>query len=77
VKVAAFNLYGDSLESPTGNGAIILTAPDAPLLLDEYYNYRTATSLGLQWSEGAANGGANVFDYTVSYEQGIDSWTVL
>jgi hypothetical protein len=32
-KVSAINIYGSSLESPVGSGAVILTKPDAPLNL--------------------------------------------
>jgi len=63
VKVVAFNLYGDSPESLVGNGAVILTNPDAPLDLVEVYSERKATSLGLSWTEGEANGGSPVLDY--------------
>jgi hypothetical protein len=30
-KVIATNIYGDSTTSSTGNGAVILTSPDAPI----------------------------------------------
>jgi len=48
-KVIAFNVYGDSQESQVGNGAIILTYPDAPVNVQELYAGRSATTLGLQW----------------------------
>lgn len=34
-KVIAFNAYGDSLTSDAGNGAVIITYPDAPYDLTE------------------------------------------
>jgi hypothetical protein len=46
-KVTAINLYGNSIESLEGNGAIILTNPDAPLSVMEYYPARTATTIGI------------------------------
>ena len=67
-KVIAYNAYGDSAESLLGNGAVILTMPDAPTDLAEVYSERDATSLGLSWNEGSANGGASVIDYQVSYD---------
>jgi hypothetical protein len=70
-KFIAFNVYGDSLESDVGNGAVIMTYPDKPLLLQEVYAERTSTTLGLQWTEGAANGGSTVLDYTVNYAEGL------
>jgi hypothetical protein len=36
-KVIATNIYGDSLESEQGNGAIITTTPDQPTDLIENY----------------------------------------
>jgi hypothetical protein len=36
--------------SDSGNGAIILTNPDAPVSIIEDYSERSATSLGLSWS---------------------------
>jgi hypothetical protein len=38
VKIIAYNLYGDSFESQVGNGAIIMTIPDAPTDLVEVYS---------------------------------------
>lgn len=68
VYVIAYNIYGDSAPSPVGDGAIILVVPDAPLDLEEVYSNRGATSLGLNWQEGLANGGAPVLDYQVSID---------
>jgi len=56
------------LESEIGNGAVILTNPDAPINLAEVYSERTATSLGLTWEAGALDGGSSVKDYTVNYQ---------
>jgi len=49
----ATNSYGDSNVSQKGNGAKILTNPDAPVFLSENYQGRTATTLGLVWQEGS------------------------
>jgi hypothetical protein len=46
-KVIATNVYGDSVESVEGNGAIIITYPDAPMFLEEVLSYRSWTTLGL------------------------------
>jgi hypothetical protein len=48
-KVIATNIYGDSIESLEGNGAIITTTPDAPINLVEVYEQRTKSTLGLSW----------------------------
>ena len=62
--------------SPAGNGATILTVPDAPLSLAEVLSSKTATTIGLSWIAGTENGGAAVIDYTVSYST-TGTYTVL
>jgi hypothetical protein len=76
-KVSAYNLYGYSVESAVGNGAIILTYPDAPVSLAETISERTSSSITISWSEGAANGGTDVLDYRVTYDQSNDDYLVL
>lgn len=53
-----------------GNGAIILTTPDAPISVSEYLPSRTVNSIGIQFSSGVSNGGAAVLDYTITYTYG-------
>jgi hypothetical protein len=69
-KVVAINLYGESVASEPGNGAIILTFPDVPLNTAENYSLREAYQLAITWEEGAANGGTPVIDYRVKYQTG-------
>jgi hypothetical protein len=76
-KLYAYNIYGDSLVSTEGNGALILTNPDAPITLVEDYSQRTATALAISWSKGASNGGTTILDYTISYDQGTGTYVVL
>jgi hypothetical protein len=76
-KVIAYNLYGYSSESPEGNGAIILTNPDAPISLAETVNARTSTTITLTWSNGVADGGAAVEDYRISYDQATGDYITL
>lgn len=76
-KVTAYNLYGYSTQSPEGNGAIILTNPDAPVSLAETVASRTATSITFTWSLGAANGGTPVIDFRISYDQSIGTYVTL
>lgn len=64
-KIRATNIKGTSTESNAGNGAIILTEPDPPVSLQENTAFRTATTLQIQWTAGAADGGTNVLDYAV------------
>jgi hypothetical protein len=49
-KVIAINVYGKSAQSESGNGAVIITNPDAPLEFVENYSLRTATNLGFTWT---------------------------
>lgn len=63
VKVIATNIKGDSQESSLVSGATIITAPDAPINLVENTSQRTVTTLGLNWSPGASNGGATITEY--------------
>lgn len=37
-RVTAVNLYGPSVVSESGNGAIILTYPDSPISVNEDYS---------------------------------------
>lgn len=56
-KVVATNDYGTSIESYAGNGALLLTKPDAPINLAEDASLRTADSITITWEEGVHNGG--------------------
>lgn len=66
--VVAYNTYGFSQPSPTGNGAVILTSPDMPINVEEIVANRTPSSISIQWEAGASNGGTQVLDYRVSYD---------
>ena len=65
-KVFATNIYGNSLVSDEGNGAIITTTPDRPLNLVEDTVHRTKSTLGLTWSQAEFTGGTAIIDYRVS-----------
>ena len=54
--------------SPTGNGAIILTNPDAPVSLANVVATTDATKIAMTWASGATNGGTPVLDYQVSWD---------
>ena len=68
--VQAYNSYGYSGISPTGNGAIITTVPDAPINLQNVPSLTTATQIGFVWEDGAFDGGKQVLDYRIWYDQG-------
>ncbi len=76
-KVIAYNKYGPSEESPEGNGARILTIPDAPVSLTEDISKRSATSITFSWVAGPKNGGDPVIDYRVNTDDTTGIWRVL
>jgi len=70
-KVVATNGYGDSMMSNAGNGAVIITNPDAPVDLVETVEARTPDSITFSWTNGAANGGSLITSYRVSYDNAV------
>lgn len=77
VKVIATNIYGDSIESVEGNGAIITTTPNAPINLEEVYAQRTKSTLGLSWEADPFIGGAVIEDFRVNIAVVGEAFTVL
>jgi len=77
-KVKATNIVGDSSTSSEGNGAVILTNPDAPVTLANNAATTSATTIAMTWSAGSSNGGTPVIDYRVNYKLSTDgSFAVL
>ncbi len=68
VKVISVNIYGDSVLSTVGNGAVIQYVPDAPVSLLNDPTTTTDTIIKITWSDGASDGGSSVLDYTVMYD---------
>lgn len=68
--MTAQNAYGISSRSDVGNGAIILTNPSAPVSLIENQVPKSATTIGMTWQDGFSNGGIEIIDYRVSFDQG-------
>jgi len=66
--VSASNVYGTSAFSTPGNGAVILTVPDAPVGFEELKTNKSPTTIGLQWLDGTNDGGRPVLDYTVFWD---------
>jgi len=67
--VSATNIYGTSIDSSSGNGAVILTVPSPPILLSNVPILTNAVQIGLSWSEGEMNGGTEVLDYMIWSDQ--------
>jgi hypothetical protein len=68
-QLVAYNAYGDSVVSESGNGAVLQTVPDAPTSLQEVASQRGATQIGLQWTESTCPGGCLVLDYQVEVSE--------
>jgi hypothetical protein len=51
-KVIAVNYYGDSIESESGNGAIITSVPTPTINLVDNTEVTSAYIIGLTWDEG-------------------------
>ncbi len=67
-RVTAINAVGSSISSNDGNGAVILTVPDAPVSLANNAAATTATIIAMTWSPGASNGGTVIIDYRIYYD---------
>jgi hypothetical protein len=68
-KVIATNIKGDSLESAIGQGATVISKPDPPVSLIEDISLRTTSTLGIEWSDGASDGGSPILEYKISIEE--------
>jgi len=75
-KVSATNSYGTSTYSLAGNGAIIVTVPDAPVSVANNMAVTTVNKVGIVWESGYSNGGLELLDYRISWDQGTGSWEV-
>jgi hypothetical protein len=65
----AINYYGESAESDSGNGAVILLVPDAPINLFDNVSVTTAFIIGFTWEDGIKTGGMPVEDYRILWDQ--------
>ena len=75
--VAASNYYGDSERSEAYLAGLIQLVPDAPISLTNDDTVTDATQIKLTWSDGASNGGTNIIDYFVYYDQGTSTQVQL
>ena len=69
-KVIAYNIYGDSEESLSGNGAKVYLVPDPPNNLAKNPDFVSSKDrISIVWVDGDQNGGRAVIDYRVSIAQ--------
>ena len=66
--VVARNIIGPSASSAIGNGALLLTYPDAPINLANNPAITSGSQIGLTWSQGASNGGVPILSYDIIYD---------
>jgi hypothetical protein len=77
VKIISVNVYGDSNYSEEANGAVIQYVPDAPISLTNNILSTNAYQIMFTWSKGLSNGGTEVIDYNVYYDQGLGIYVLL
>lgn len=77
VNIVATNLYGHSIVSNDGNGALIKLVPDAPVDLVNDLTVTSDSVVRITWSDGVSNGGSSVLDYRISYDQSTGSFIQL
>lgn len=68
IKIVSVNVYGESITSIQGDGAVIQDVPDAPVSLVDEVLVTSDVQIGFSWQDGASDGGAPVIDYTVYYD---------
>jgi hypothetical protein len=66
--ITASNVYGESQDSPAGNGATIVLVPDAPVGVSDNTLITSATKIGFTWMNGISHGGSAIIDYRVTYD---------
>jgi hypothetical protein len=71
------NVYGDSIKSDVGIGAVIQLVPDAPVSLTNDPSITSDLVIRFTWNDGSSNGGTVVIDYAVYYDQGTTNWILL
>lgn len=69
-KIISINVYGDSVESDAGNGAVIWIEPEAPHTLTNDPTTTIDTTIKFTWTAGANDGGNSVSGHTIYYDQG-------
>jgi len=75
--VSASNFYGTSATSAVGEGATIVTVPNAPKNLMNNATVTTSTQIGFNWEAGDFDGGKPVISYTVNYDNATGVYVVL
>lgn len=69
-KIISVNTYGDSIYSEAGNNAVIQLVPEPPINLANDPLTTTDIVIRFTWDQGLNNGGVEVIDYDIYYDQG-------
>lgn len=77
VKIIAQNFYGDSDYSEVGSGALTKLVPDAPINLQNDAATTNAYTIAFTWTEGLSDGGTDVLDYDIYYDQASNQMVLL
>jgi hypothetical protein len=79
VQIIAFNYYGESLISDSGNNGLIKLIPDAPVNLLDDRSVTNDDRIKFTYEEGASDGGDPVIDFYIYYDQATNSgtWVLL
>jgi hypothetical protein len=72
-KISSVNTIGES-ELSEAYLVVAATIPEAPTLLTRNELLTTKTVLSFDWSEGVSNGGSDIIDYKVEYDQSMDTY---
>lgn len=63
--------------SEAGTGALTKLIPDAPINLANDATTTDASQIRFIWQDGVSNGGTEVIDYTIFYDQGLSTYMLL
>jgi hypothetical protein len=74
-KLLATNLYGSSTVSNSGNGALVVVVPDAPITLTKNTALSSESVITFSWTQAAFDGGETVIDYRIIYDQ-AEGWYI-
>ena len=77
VIVTGTNLYGESLASLPGYGAIIVRVPSPPVGLADNKLVTNAARIGFTWNDGLNTGGSPIISYRITYDQSTGTWVTL
>jgi len=77
VKVIAVNAFGESINSNVGDGAEVLSVPDAPVNVINVIEVTNAEAIGLSWEDGVSDGGTSIIDYEIFYALEGQSYSLL